>query len=59
MSIIRHQQEKTMIKKLLDLCTEHPFTFYCVGMVLVGLIAYATGLDCNKSPVACMMLVVK
>jgi hypothetical protein len=48
-----------MIKKLLDLCTEHPFTFYCVGMVLVGLIAYATGLDCNKSPVACMMLVVK
>lgn len=54
-----HQQEKTMFNKILDLCTEYPFVFYCVGIVAVGLIAYATGLDCEKSPVACMMLVMK
>lgn len=53
------QQEKMMFNKILDLCTEYPFVFYCVGIVAVGLIAYATGLDCEKSPVACMMLVVK
>jgi Na+/H+ antiporter NhaC len=48
-----------MFNKILDLCTEYPFAFYCVGMAVVALIAYATGLDCEKSPVTCLMMVSK
>jgi len=48
-----------MFTKILDLATKYPFAFYCVGIVIVGLLAYATGLDCKESPVACMMLIVK
>ena len=48
-----------MFKKILDFFTDYPLAFYALGLVVVGVIAYATGLDCEKSPVACLMLVMK
>jgi len=48
-----------MFKKINDYFIENPFIFYCVGMAVVLVIAYATDLNCNESPVTCMMLVMK
>ena len=50
---------KAVYTKALNFFTEYPLAFYAVGLVIVGVVAYATGIDCKENHVACMLLVVK